>query len=121
MPMKQKPMMAMTPTTRLCVTEESLTAGKRNGFLRVFNGIHVDRCRFESQEGPQRQGDRIADGIAESQIIGVPRSQPRSRAEPMPADDGNAQDRDDGTPDGNGAELAGITGAAEIEGCRDPQ
>ena len=95
--------------------------GNRNGFLRVFNGIHVDRCRFESQEGPQRQGDGIADGIAESQIIGVPRSQPRSRAEPMPADDGNAQDRDDGTPDGNGAELAGITGAAEIEGCRDPQ
>lgn len=30
MPMKQKPMMAMMPTTRLCVTDESLTAGKRN-------------------------------------------------------------------------------------------
>ena len=99
-------------------TDES---SNRNGFLRVFNGIHVDCCRFEPQKRPQRQGNGVANGIAESQIIGVPRSQPRCRAEPMPADDGNAKDRDDSPPNGDGTELARITGADEVESGCNPQ
>lgn len=95
--------------------------GDRYGFLRIFNGIHIDGRRFQTQEGPERQGDGVAHSIEETEIIRIPRSEPRGRAEPVPADEGNAEDRNDGAPNGDGAQFSRIAGAAEIQGGSNPQ
>ena len=85
-----------------------------NGTLRIFYGVHVDGSRFQTQERPEGQGDGIADGVDEPDVVRIPGRNPRRRIKPVPADEGDAQNGDNCAPDRYRTELARIAGAAEI-------